>query len=300
MKKAMFTGILASFFFAFTFIFNRSMNLSGGFWMWSAVLRYLFTLPILYIILLIKPGRQVRPVMESIRKNPAGWIIWSTVGFGLFYLPLTLASLYGESWFTAASWQLTIVIGVLLTPLFGKKIPVRNILTSIIILIGVALLQAPNIAQGNIKASLFSLVPILIAAVSYPLGNRKMMEIASSDIDAIQRTFGMTLCSMPFWILSGIAALIFGGLPNGGQILQSLIVAVFSGIFATILFFRATDMVRNEPKKLALVEATQSGEVIFTLLGGILVLGDSLPGALGFIGIGLIVLGMILGSLVSK
>ena len=32
MKKALFAGILASFFFAFTFILNRSMHLGGGSW----------------------------------------------------------------------------------------------------------------------------------------------------------------------------------------------------------------------------------------------------------------------------
>ena len=42
MKKTLIYGILASFFFAFTFILNRSMNLAGGYWMWAASLRYLF------------------------------------------------------------------------------------------------------------------------------------------------------------------------------------------------------------------------------------------------------------------
>ena len=45
--RALWYGILGALFFAFTFIFNRSMNLSGGSWMWSASLRYLFSLPIL-------------------------------------------------------------------------------------------------------------------------------------------------------------------------------------------------------------------------------------------------------------
>lgn len=39
MKKALFYGILASFFFAFTFLLNRSMHLAGGYWLWSACLR---------------------------------------------------------------------------------------------------------------------------------------------------------------------------------------------------------------------------------------------------------------------
>ena len=57
------------------------------------------------------------------------------------------------------------------------------------------------------------------------------------------------------------------GLPSGGQILQSLIVAVFSGVVATLLFFEATNLVKHNHKQLAVVEATQAGEVLFTLLG---------------------------------
>ena len=113
MKKALGLGILGSFFFAFTFILNRSMNLSGGFWMWSAVLRYVYTLPILAVILW--KNHQMREILEEIRKRPGFWILWSTVGFGLFYAPLSLASTYGESWLIASTWQITIVAGVLLT-----------------------------------------------------------------------------------------------------------------------------------------------------------------------------------------
>ena len=36
MRRALADGLLASLFFAFTFIFNRSMNLDGGYWLWSA------------------------------------------------------------------------------------------------------------------------------------------------------------------------------------------------------------------------------------------------------------------------
>ena len=76
-------------------------------------------------------------------------------------------------------------------------------------------------------------------------------------------------------------------------------VALFSGVIATILFFRATDLVRGDPRQLALIEATQCGEVIFTLLGGILVLGDSVPGPAGMAGLALILAGMALNSLVT-
>ena len=61
--------------------------------------------------------------------------------------------------------------------------------------------------------------------------------------------------------------------------------------------FWATDQVRRNPRQLALIEATQSGEVVFSLLGGVLLLGDPLPGALGLVGLCLIVGGMVGGSL---
>ena len=299
MKKAMTYGILASLFFAFTFLLNHSMNLSGGFWMWSACLRYFIMLPILALLLLLRKGNGIRPVLNAIRNSPADWLLWSTVGFGLFYLPLTLASVFGESWLVAASWQITIVCGVLLTPLFGSRIPVKNVLTSLIILAGIALLQAPNLAGNDIRGNCLALIPILIAAFSYPLGNRKMMQISPPELDTVQRVFGMTLCSMPFWLVSAVIAFLWSGAPSAGQVIQSGVVALFSGVVATILFFHATDMVRNEPKKLALVEATQCGEVIFTLIGGILLLGDSAPGGIGILGLILVILGMVLGSMVT-
>ena len=55
-------------------------------------------------------------------------------------------------------------------------------------------------------------------------------------------------------------------------------------------------MVKNNPKQLAVIEATQSGEVLFTLAGGILFLGDALPAAAGMAGILIIVVGMVLNS----
>lgn len=297
MKKALFLGIAGSFFFAFTFILNRSMNLGGGHWLWSACLRYLFTLPV--TALLICRNHGIEEVLLEIGRKPVRWFLWSTVGFGLFYAPLTLASVYGESWLVAASWQMTIVAGVLLTPLFGKKLPVKNLLMSMLILAGIFLMQAPNLAGMDEGQSLKALLPILIAAFSYPLGNRKMMEICPPELSTFQRVFGMTLCSMPFWIVLSAAAWLWAGPPSAGQTIQSVCVALFSGVIATVLFFRATDLVRHNAKQLALIEATQCGEVLFTLLGGILLLGDSVPQPVGFAGIALIVIGMVLNSLLA-
>ena len=295
MKKALLYGLLASMFFALTFILNRSMNLGGGYWLWSASLRYLFMLPMLW--LLLRRQKAAAAVVKQIRCRPVVWLLWSTVGFGLFYAPLSMASCYGESWFVAATWQITIVAGVLLTPLFGSRIPVKNLLFSAVILAGIFMLQLPHLESMESSGSLKALALILIAGVCYPLGNRKMMAHCPAGFSTTQRVFGMALCRMPFWLLCSVYALFTHGLPSFGQVVQSVSVALFSGVVATLLFFEATNLVRHNPKQLAIIEATQAGEVLFTLLGGILFLHDSLPTKTGFLGIGIVVLGMLLNSL---
>ena len=296
--RALWYGILGALFFAFTFIFNRSMNLSGGSWMWSASLRYLFSLPMLAILAWRKG--ELAGVLSAIKKAPLTWLVWSTVGFGLFYGPLSLASIYGESWFVAATWQITILAGLLLTPLFGQKVPGKQLLMTLVILLGIILIQIPYFGSGLGSSVVRASLLILLAAFSYPLGNRKMMVHCKQDqLSTTQRVFGMTLMSTPFWLLLSVFAGVGAGLPSGGEILQSLIVAVFSGVVATLLFFEATNLVKHNHKQLAVVEATQAGEVLFTLLGGCLFLGDRLPSLLGYLRIAIVTIGIIGNSLLT-
>ena len=295
MKKALIYGNLASFFFAFTFILNRSRNLAGGYWMWAASLRYLFTFPVLWLML--ARSRSAGKVWKAVKEAPVPWLLWSTVGFGLFYAPLTFGSVLGESWLAAATWQLTIAAGVLLTPLFGKQIPIRNLGLSILILAGIFMMQVPHLERMEVRTVVLTLVPILAAAFSYPLGNRKMMALCAETMTTLERVYGMTLCSMPFWIVMSVWAWVKSGPAQGGQIFQSLCVALFSGVIATVLFFKATDMVKDNPRHLAVIEATQCGEVLFTLLGGILLLKDRIPEPVGLAGIAVIVAGMVGNSL---
>lgn len=275
------------------------MNLTGGYWVWSASLRYFFSLPMLFAIVAVKGN--VKPVFEEIKKKPLPWIIWSTVGFGLFYAPLTWASEFGESWLVASLWQLTIVAGVFLNPLWGKKIPVKSLITILIILVGVFFMQWENFINGSEQKNVINCVILIaIAAITYPLGNRKMMSICEDRLDTPQRVLGMTICSIPFWILLSIFGGLVHGAPSATQSVQSLLVALFSAVIATLLFFQATNMVRNHPKQLSMVEGTIAGEVIFTLIGGILFLHDSIPTGIQFIGIGLILIGMILNCRVAS
>jgi hypothetical protein len=65
---------------------------------------------------------------------------------------------------------------------------------------------------------------------------------------------------------------------------HTALVALFSGVAATSLFLFA----RSEAKtagQLAAVDATQSSEVVFALVGEILIIGAPIPGLLGLLGI---------------
>jgi len=290
-------GITASFFFAFTFVLNRSMNLSGGSWIWSAGLRFLFALPIMAVIVQRKYG--LASIHDKIKKKPKQWLLWSTVGFGIFYAPITYAGTYGEAWLIAALWQLTIVMGIFTAPLFGKRIPLNNLFAAVVLLAGVFMLQIGNLRGLKDASALWVLAPMLLAATAYPLGNRKMMAVTGDAVSTAERVYGMMLCSAPFWLLLSFIGFASVGLPSISQVIQTFLVALFSGVAATLLFFQATALVRHDQRRLAVVESTQAGEVIFSLIGGILLLGEPLPDGWGWAGIALIVIGMILNSFLS-
>ncbi|TPG68824.1 multidrug resistance efflux transporter family protein [Brevibacillus laterosporus] len=303
-------GIIASFFFAFTFVLNRSMELAGGSWMWSATLRYFFMLPPLLLLVFMRGN--LGKLWIEIRKHPREWMLWSTVGFGLFYAPFCFAQAYGPGWLIAGTWQITIISGSLLAPFFFEQkmgsqglqvvrgtISLPGLWMSGVILLGIALMQSEQASLLQTKEVLLGFLPVVLASFAYPLGNRKMMQICGDRVDTYQRVLGMTICSMPFWIVLSVIALIVEGGPSQNQILQTSMVALFSGVCATVLFFRATEMVKGSMRQLAAVEATQSMEVLFATAGEVIWLSASLPTPIASVGLLLIMVGMVLHSLVS-
>lgn len=304
-------GIFAAFFFAFTFVLNRSMELSGGSWIWSASLRYIFMVPFLLII--VAGRKNLRPLFAEMKRNPFAWFLWSFIGFGLFYAPLSFAAAYGPGWLIAGTWQVTIISGALLSPLFFEtkqtangpiqvrgKIPLIGLAMSLIILLGIALMQLDQAKGLSAHVLLLGVLPVIIASFAYPLGNRKMMEVCGNRLDAYQRVLGMTLASLPFWLLLSIFGAATVGLPSIGQTVQSLLVALFSGVIATVLFFKATDLVKGDMQRLAAVEATQSFEVLFAVAGEMLILSAPVPSVISWAGILLVIAGMVLHSYVSN
>lgn len=309
--KPILIGVCAAFFFAATFVLNASMELSGGSWIWSASLRFIFMVPFLMLIVALR--RSLKPLLHEMKRKPGQWMCWGFIGFGLFYAPLCFAAAYSPGWLIAGSWQITIVSGALLAPFFFEarltssgplkvrgEIPFKGLAMSLIILSGIILMQAEYAKQLSVDHVLLGVVPVLLASFAYPLGNRKMMDICEGRLDAYQRVLGMTLASLPFWILLAAYGLMTVGMPSGGQAFQSLLVALFSGVVATVLFFMATDMVRGNMQRLAAVEATQSMEVLFALAGELVLLSIPLPSPLAWAGILIVIFGMVLHSLVSN
>ncbi|MBM7661553.1 drug/metabolite transporter (DMT)-like permease [Bacillus mesophilus] len=303
--KAFLIGILSSAFFACTFILNRSMELSGGSWLWSASLRYFFMIPFLILIAALR--RNLKELLRELVAKPLPWLLWSFVGFGLFYAPITYAAASGPGWLVAGTWQFTIIAGILLTPLFldstgiRRVIPLKSLLFSSLIFMGIIILQLENAENGlTLQLVLTGMLPVVIAAFAYPLGNRKMMELYTGKLDTFQRVLGMTLASMPLWIILAVTGYATVGAPSSGQIYQTLLVALTSGVIATLLFFFATELVKDDSGKLAAVEATQSSQVVFVIVGEMLFLSIPLPSMISFIGILLVVTGMVLHSLINK
>ncbi len=268
-------------------------------------------LPFLLLIVLVR--KNIKQVLTEMVKQPVEWFIWSSVGFVLFYAPITYAAAYGPGWLVAGTWQITIVAGTLLAPLFFKtiqtrdgqlrvrnKLPLKSLYISSLILVGIVLIQVPRFDGLTFHSVVLGVLPVIIAAFAYPLGNRKMMELCGGRLDTFQRVFGMTLASLPIWLVISAVGFIQVGAPSADQIVQCFIVAICSGVIATILFFIATDRVRDHQGKLAAVEATQSTQVLFVVVGEVLLLTTPLPSGLAFVGLFVIVLGMLLHSYYTK
>jgi drug/metabolite transporter (DMT)-like permease len=101
----------------------------------------------------------------------------------------------------------------------------------------------------------------------------------------------LSLGSVPFWLL--LIAIKTPPPPSKGQLINTALVALFSGVFATSLFLFARNK-STQTSELAAVDATQSSEVIFAMAGKILMLNSPLPSSVALAGIFLVFTGLAL------
>ncbi|KRE95014.1 hypothetical protein ASG87_17210 [Frateuria sp. Soil773] len=297
-------ALCSALFFTLTYVLNRSLVAGGGHWAWAVILRYLITLPLLAAVLPMQGGLGELP--RELRRHPRSWLLWSSVGFVLFGVPLTWAASSGPSWLVAGSFQTTVLAGPLLAPLIYRderaRLAWRTLAIGALIVAGVFALQWGH-AQGRLRAGdWLAIGAVVLSAFAYPLGNRKLLlhlERGETRLNAVQRVFGMTLCSWPLWLLFAAIAWCTVGPPTLREAWLAGGVALSSGTIATVLFFRATDMVRSEPTALAAVEAMQAAELLFATLLGVLFLGEAWPRGYALSGALAIVVGIALFGWVS-
>jgi len=294
-------GLCSALFFSSTFVLNRLMSLQGGHWVWSASLRYGFMIVFLLIILVFFQGKQkTLAVFTLFRDYWFFWMVAGSIGFGGFYALICFSADYSPSWVVAASWQVTIIASLFILMLFGRRFPSRVWFFALMIVMGVGLV---NFSHGQVFAwdvFLKGAIPVLLASFCYPFGNQLIWEAKHGhryfpkiDSPLLENTFNkvflLSLGSVPFWCV--LVLFFMPTLPKISQVLNTALVAFFSGIVATTLFLLARTRAKTS-SELAAVDATQASEVIFALIAEMLFLGMALPSTQAWLGISLVFAGL--------
>ncbi len=228
------------------------------------------------------------------------WTTTGTIGFGVFYALICFSADYSPAWVIAATWQSTIVASLVVLMGFGRRFCGAELARRAGGLFWVILVNASHIDHFDLGALLRGGGPVLLAAFCYPLGNQLVWEARHGHPklpalhgplldNALNRVWLLSVGSLPLWGL--LVAAIRPPMPEPSQVANTLIVALLSGVIATSIFLHARHVAANSAQ-LAAVDATQASEVVFALLGGILLLGSSLPTPSAWLGLALIVAGL--------
>jgi drug/metabolite transporter (DMT)-like permease len=298
------TGLLAGLLFSSTFVLNRAMSLAGGHWAWSASLRYAHTLLILALALRLtgQAGVLVATVL-LFRRHALLFTAAGSVGFGAFYALICLAASYAPGWVVATTWQSTVLASPLVLLAFGRRVPLRGVAFTALVFAGIALVTGAQARAQPAREVLLGALPVLGAALAYPLGNQLLWEARRGGsrlvphVDHVvldhdlARVLLLTLGSLPFWVV--LLLVVRPPPPSLPQVGQTAIVALLSGVAATSLFLRARHRARDA-YELAAVDATQASEVVFAAAGEVALLHGTAPGWPGAVGIALVVSGLVL------
>lgn len=304
MIKLILLGIVSGAFFSTTFILNEVMSVSGGHWLWSATLRYFFMILFLALILIFQGGiKRLVNVCKLFIENYWFWTISGTIGFGFFYALLCFSADFSPAWVIAATWQFTIVSTLFVLMFFGKIFPKKIWAFSFIIFIGVCFVNLSHMDNFDLNTLLLGGIPILIASFCYPIGNQLVWEAKNGNhknvpkitskllSNAFNKVFLLSIGSLPLWFI--LLAVIQPEAPSNSQIINTSLVALFSGVLATSIFLYARSVAKDS-NEIAAVDATQASEVVFALLGGMIFLGNTSLNLISIIGLVLIMLGLFL------
>ncbi|MBW4015545.1 hypothetical protein A9Z61_03655 [Moraxella osloensis] len=333
MGKMIVWGLIASAFFSTSFVLYQLMSVQGGHWFWSASFRCFFMWLLLSVFILLQNKLNPSKLIALCKLFASHWQFWCVtggIGLGTYGL-LAFAADYAEGWVIAATYLFTVVASLVVLSFFGQSFQKKVIVYSVIVFIGVVL---ANVGEGLRHSTsqgtdwhallLFGALPAFIASFCFPLGNQLIWQAAqpkghsTHPTDAISKAANnetskllqkvpqvtspllsnplhkvwlMSLGSLPMWLVLGI--MVQPPAPSVSQMTISFLVALMAGVLGTTTFLHARSLAK-QPQQLAAVDATQGSEIIFALLGGMLLLHTPMPSGLSFVGIALVIIGLVL------
>lgn len=299
MSRLVGIGLLAAALFSITFVLNRAMSLGGGHWVWSASLRYIDMAFLLVAWLLVRRGpHYLAAVLHLFFVRLGFWLLAGGIGFGVFYACCCFAADHAPGWIVAATWQLTILATPFVLRVFGARVPIRGLIFLGLIFLGVLTLNIQRVSTGTGMAQILSgVVPVMVAAVVYPVGNQLLNRARHAGDEAsvllsdpVAAVLLLTLGALP--VFAVLILLFHPSLPSISQIGATALIALVAGCLATTLFLHARNLSRD-PLRIAAVDATQAAEVVFALFGEMFMLGAAPPDLLGWVGLIAVIGGLI-------
>ena len=329
MGKMIVWGLIASAFFSTSFVLYQLMSVQGGHWFWSASFRCFFMWLLLSVFILLQNKLNPSKLLALCKLFVSHWQFWCVtggIGLGTYGL-LAFAADYAQGWVIAATYLFTVVASLVVLSFFGQSFQKKVIVYSVIVFIGVVL---ANVGEGLRHSTsqgtdwhallLFGALPAFIASFCFPLGNQliwqagqpkegtthsnNIMSNATSKLlhkvpqvtspllsNPLHKVWLMSLGSLPMWLVLGF--LVQPPAPSVSQMTISFLVALMAGVLGTTTFLHARSLAK-QPQQLAAVDATQGSEIIFALLGGMLLLHTPMPSGLSFVGIALVIIGLVL------
>lgn len=329
MGKMIVWGLIASAFFSTSFVLYQLMSVQGGHWFWSASFRCFFMWLLLSVFILLQNKLNPSKLLDLCKLFASHWQFWCVtggIGLGTYGL-LAFAADYAQGWVIAATYLFTVVASLVVLSFFGQSFQKKVIVYSVIVFIGVVL---ANVGEGLRHSTsqgtdwhallLFGALPALIASFCFPLGNqliwqaaqpkggtthpthaiskatskllKKVPQVTSPLLsNPLHKVWLMSLGSLPMWLVLGF--LVQPPAPSVSQMTISFLVALMAGVLGTTTFLHARSLAK-QPQQLAAVDATQGSEIIFALLGGMLLLHTPMPSGLSFVGIALVIIGLVL------
>lgn len=294
-------GAVAAVCFASTFVINRWLSVGGGHWFWTASLRYGYVFVFATALLLLRSGpHRVGAAALCVVRHWRFWLVVGGVGFAAFYLALCYAASYAPGWVVATTWQLTIVASPIVLAAVGRPVPLKGVLFVAAILVGVFLVNAQEFAAAPLAAGP-ALLPVLLAAFCYPLGNTLCGLAKAGDHpwvpdlrgalmeDTFCRIWMMTAGALP--PLAVVGLILAPPKPTVYQWQSTAFVAMLTGIVGTGLFLFARHSARSA-FGVAAVDATQALEAPLALLIEAAVFAGAAPGRVALLGVVLVVGGV--------